>query len=198
MEFDEITERFNKAKLKRDTSQELLNTRLQRKDEIMQEIETVLKSQSVLQEVAKEVQSQLSLKIESIVNLALQCCFPDYTFKLQYVSARGKTEVNFVVLLNGEPVSILDQNGGGLVDVMTFALRVAVFNISRTNNVIVFDEAFKFLSKGLRDKIGDLIHTLSEELNLQFIEVTHIEEFMEHSDRKFVIKKSGGISHVAE
>ena len=88
------------------------------------------------------------------------------------------------------------QNGGGLVDLLTLCLRIAVYNISHVDNVIVFDEAMKFLSKGFKEKAAELIQTLSERLGIQFIEVTHIEEMMEHSDKQFVIKKVKGVSNV--
>jgi len=197
MELLEIGEKLNKLKVKKDSVSELLNMRIKRQEEIKQELETLLKSQAILQEVAKEVQSQLSLKIDSIVNLGLATCFGDeYKFELKYVSARGKTEVEFVLSSEGEPIDPMNQNGGGLVDILCFCLRVAVYNISRTDNVVVFDEPFRFISKGLRERAAELVHTLSENLSLQFIEVTHIDEFMEQSDQKFIVKKIKGVSNV--
>lgn len=197
MDFLEIEEKLNTLKVKKQSTEDLLNSRKQRLEEIKQETETLLKSQSVLQEVAKEVQSKLSVKIDSIVNLALATCFGDeYKFELRYVSARGKTEVEFVLLQNGKEIDPMNQNGGGLIDILVFSLRVAVFNISHTDNIMIFDEPMKFVSKGFREKVAELVHTLSERLNIQFIEVTHVEEFMENSDKQFIIKKLKGISNV--
>lgn len=197
MEFLEIEEKLNKLKVKKQSTEELLNSRKQRLEEIKQETEILLKSQSVLQEVAKEVQSKLSVKIDSIVNLALATCFGDeYKFELRYVSARGKTEVEFVLLQNGKEIDPMNQNGGGLIDILVFSLRVAVFNISHTDNIMIFDEPFRFVSKGFREKVAELVHTLSERLNIQFIEVTHVEELMENSDKRFIIKKIKGESNV--
>lgn len=197
MEFLEIEEKLNTIKIKKQSTEELLNTRKQRLEEIKVETETLLKSQSVLQEVAKEVQSKLSVKIDSIVNLGLATCFGDeYKFELRYVSARGKTEVEFVLLQNGKEIDPMGQCGGGLTDILVFCLRVAVFNISRVDGIMIFDEPMKFLSKGFREKAAELIYTLSEKLNIQFIEVTHIESFMENSDMCFNIKKINGVSQI--
>ena len=193
----EIKEKLNKAIIKRQSNIELLAQRKQRLEEIKTETEEVLKSISVCQNVATEVQKQLSVKIDTIVNLALATCFGDeYTFKLNYVPARGKTEVEFLLLQNGKEIDPKEQNGGGLVDVLCFALRVAVFNISHTDDIMIFDEPMKFLSKGFREKASELVHTLSERINIQFIEVTHITEMMENSDKRFVIKKINGVSEV--
>ena len=197
MDINEIAEKLNRIKVKKESVSEILNVRIKRKEEIKQELETLLKSQSLLQQVASEVQSQLSVKIDSIVNLGLATCFGDeYKFRLQYVAARGKTEVEFVLLMDNEPVDPMNQNGGGLLDLICFCLRVAIYNISRTNNVMVFDEPMKYLSKSFRSKVAELLHTLSERLGLQFIMVTHIEEFMDYADEKIVVKKTQNVSNV--
>ena len=193
-----IEEKLNKAIVKRQSSKELLESRKNRLEEIKTETEEILKSISVCQEVATEVQNQLSVKMDSIVNMGLKTIFNDeYTFKLEYVPARGKTEVEFNMYdKNGRPIDPMMQNGGGLVDLLTLCLRIAVYNISHVDNVICFDESMKFLSKGFREQGGELIHTLSERLGLQFIEVTHIPEFVENSDKQFIIKKIDGVSEV--
>lgn len=193
----EIKEKLNKAIIKRQSNIELLAQRKQRLEEIKTETEKVLKSISVCQNVATEVQKQLSVKIDTIVNLALGVNFPEYTFKLEYVPARGKTEVNFNLYnKNGNMIDPTLQCGGGLCDTVCFALRVAVFNISHVDNIICLDEPFRFVSKGLRDKTAELIHTLSERLNIQFIEVTHFDSFMNNSDNRIMIKKINNVSEV--
>ena len=193
----EIKEKLNKAIIKRQSNIELLAQRKQRLEEIKTETEEVLKSISVCQNVATEVHKQLSVKIDTIVNLGLKTIFGDeYTFKLEYVPARGKTEVEFNLYdKNGKLIDPMLQSGGGLVDLLTLCLRIAVYNISHVDNVICFDESMKFLSKGYREKGAELIHTLSERLDLQFIEVTHIPEFMDNSDKRFIIKKINGVSN---
>ena len=192
----DIFEKLNTALVKRESNKQLLQERITKKEELIKEMETVMKSQVLLQNIAGEVQSQLSSKIDTIVNLGLQTCFPEYTFHLEPIPSRGKTEYHFVFKLGEDEVDPLTQNGGGFVDLICFLLRVAVFNISHTDNVMVFDEPMKFLSKGFREKISDLLHTLSNKLDVQFIEVTHISEMMENSDKQFVIKKINGVSEV--
>lgn len=192
----DISEKLNKAIVKRQSNKELLEKRQARKQELAEELETVLKSQVLIQTVASEVQSQLEVKISSIVNLGLSVLFPEYTFKLQFVPARGKTEVRFVFLNGEDEVDIMEQNGGGLVDVATFLLRLAVYAISSTDNEIVFDEPFKYVSKTLRPRIAELLHTLSEQMKLQMIYVTHVEELSDMSDKKILIKKINGVSEI--
>jgi len=175
-----------------------LNERKERKDEIERQLSVLIKSQEFVQEIAKKVQSQLSSSIDSIVNLGLSSVFPDYDFEMEYVSNRGKTEVQFNLKNKDTVIDPMFQCGGGLVDVLCFCLRIAVYSISNVNNCIILDEPFRFISKNLRNNIAELLHVISEKLNIQIIEVTHITEFSENSDNKIFIKKIDGISEVID
>jgi DNA repair exonuclease SbcCD ATPase subunit len=192
----EIEEKLNKALVKRQSNKELLDKRLKRKQELIDELETVKKSQVLVQTIASEVQSNLEVKISSIVNLGLSVLFPEYTFRLEYVPARGKTEVRFVFFEGEDEVDIMEQNGGGLVDAAAFLLRLAVYAISSCDNTMIFDEPFKYVSKTLRPRVAELLKTLSEKLKLQIVYVTHIEELSDTADKKIMIKKIDGVSRL--
>ncbi len=192
----EIEEKLNKALVKRQSNKELLDKRLKRKQELIDELETVKKSQVLVQTIASEVQSNLEVKISSIVNLGLSVLFPEYTFRLEYVPARGKTEVRFVFFEGEDEFDIMEQNGGGLVDAAAFLLRLAVYAISSCDNTMIFDEPFKYVSKTLRPRVAELLKTLSEKLKLQIVYVTHIEELSDTADKKIMIKKIDGVSRL--
>lgn len=192
----DIFERLNTALVKRESNKQLLQERITKKEELIKEMETVMKSQVLLQNIAGEVQSQLSSKIDTILNLGLQTCFPEYNFHLEPVPSRGKTEYRFVFKLGQDEVDPLTQNGGGFVDLICFLLRVAVFTISNTSSQIVFDEPFKFVSRTLRPKVAELLSAMSEQMNLQFIYVTHIDELSETANKKVIVKKIKGVSEI--
>lgn len=115
---------------------------------------------------------------------------------MEYVSSRGKTEVRFNVFNNGSLIDPMNQCGGGLVDVLCFCLRMAVYSISSVNNVIVLDEPFRYISRSLRGQVAELLSILSEKLNIQILEVTHMDEFSNSANNKVFIKKINGISEV--
>jgi len=171
-----------------------LEERNKRKEEIENQLDVVSKGQLFVQEVAQNVQSQLSSTIDNIINLGLSSCLPEYTFHMEYVPSRGKTEVQFNVMKDGKLIDPMSQCGGGLVDILCFCLRIAVYSISSINNVIVLDEPFKYVSKSLRPLVADLMTTLSEKLDLQFLYVTHIEELSECANKQIIFKKIDGVS----
>ena len=61
MEFTEIENKLNTLKVKKQSNEELLKTRKERLEELKTETEEILKSLSVSQKVATEVQNQLSV-----------------------------------------------------------------------------------------------------------------------------------------
>jgi len=155
-------------------------------------------AQVILQIVAKETQEQLKYHITDIVQLAIDACFPDeYIFDINFEIKRGKTEASIVFKKNGHNVDPMDDSGGGVVDLASFALRIAAWSLGKTDSVIILDEPFRFLSKDLQPQAAEIMKQLSEKLKLQFIMVTHNKEIVDCSDRVFEIAKDGeGISYV--
>ena len=160
------------------------------------------KAQVFLQGVAQETQNKLKFRIEDIVNMALETCFPnEYDFKLNFNIARGKTECELVFLSrrSGREIDPMNASGGGVVDVACFALRTACYVLEQgIDNVIVLDEPMKFVSEDLRERVCEVIKTLSWKLGVQFIIVTHIPEFVNMADRVFKVRKNDAGRSIVE
>lgn len=172
-----------------------------KKEKLERRLKLLEEAQAFLQKIAQETQEQLKFQIEDIVNLALETCFPgEYTFEVKFEILRGKTEAELVFLdqKTGRQVDPMEASGGGVVDLTTFALRIACFALEQgTDNVIVLDEPMKFVSKDLLDRLCEIIKILSKKMNLQIIMVTHENKFIEISDKIFEVKKdSSGISKI--
>jgi predicted ATPase len=154
-------------------------------------------AQAFLIKVAQDTQNQLRFHIQDIVQQALDLCFPgEYQFQVSFEVKRGVTTGELFFLKNGQPVNPMDAAGGGVVDVASFALRIAAWALSRDRNVIVLDEPFRFLSKDLQPRAGQLMQALSEQLGLQIIMVTHEEAMVDVADRVFRVSKIDGRSKV--
>jgi len=149
-------------------------------------------AQLIIQEVAKQTQSQLEYHISDVVSMALSAVFDDpYEFSLKFVDRRGKTEADIVFLREGEEVDPLQSAGGGAVDVASFALRIALWSIGkpRSRNTIILDEPFRFLSADLQPKAGEMMKLLSERMGIQFIIVTHNKSLIDSADRVFTVSR---------
>jgi len=148
-------------------------------------------AQTIIQKVAQETQKQLEWHISEIVTLALASTFDTpYTFKAEFVMKRGKTECNLFFERDGHQVNPVLEAGGGAVDVAAFALRVAMWSLSKSKwrNTLIFDEPFKNINDKTRktqESVAKTVRELSKKLNLQFIIITMLPEFEDIADRIF-------------
>jgi DNA repair exonuclease SbcCD ATPase subunit len=169
-----------------------------RSKQLVIDIDVAQKSQALIQDTAKETQNQLRFHLQDLVNTALESVFPGaYEFRLEFVPKRNSTEADIYLLKDGERVDPMDSSGGGVVDIICFALRIVAWSIGKSDNTIILDEPFKWLSVNLRPLAGDLLRLLSKELNLQLIFVTHDPELVSVCDRVFeVAQDEDGVSYV--
>lgn len=153
----------------------------------------------IVQTVAEETQKKIEYQISNIVSLALVSVFPDpYECKLQFVKRRNKMEADILFLKNGNEGKPIEIAGGGTLDVASFALKTAIWAIKPTNNVMILDEPFHFLSRDLQSKCSQMIKMIQEKMKIQFIIVSHIPEITESADRIFNVENIKGISKVKQ
>lgn len=162
-------------------------------------LENIVQAQALIQTTAQETQSQLKYHIQALVQNALDAVFPTtYVFKVGFELRRGQTEVDIYLDKDGEPIDPMDASGGGVVDVVTFALRVVAWSLSSTAPVLILDEPFKWVSAGRRQVCGELIRGVSDRLGLQIIMVTHDPELVQRADRIFVVEQKRRRSTVTQ
>ena len=200
-DFERIEKLFNRSKGAYSQIQKRLKETVELKKESEKKLKLVEQAQVFLQKVAQSTQEKLKFQIEDIVNLALESVFPnEYEFKIEFNVSRGKTDAELVFLdkRTGQTIDPMEASGGGVIDLTCFALRISAWALeSGTDNLIILDEPFKFVSKDLVSRAGDILKKLSEKMKLQVVMVTHIPEFIDIADKVFEIKKNeAGISKI--
>lgn len=134
-----------------------------------------LAARNIAQYVAQAVQQTSHEQIAKIVTGCLEAIFGDGTcFQLVFERKRGRTEARMLFERNGLVMSPKGMSGGSVVDVASLALRIAniVLAHPKVRKLAVLDEPFLYLSPYNRAKVGNMIHTLSKELGIQFILTT--------------------------
>lgn len=153
---------------------------------------------AILQALAGNLQNNVKDKIISIVQKALDATFPGMFFDIEFVTRRDKTECDLLCTDSiGNKQDILTGCGGGLKQIISFALRVAVWSLDKeASPVILLDEPMTFVSEGMRQMGADLITTLSRDLGIQFVVVSHEQEILNAGTRTYkVVQDSKGVSH---
>jgi hypothetical protein len=169
----------------------------------------------IIQHVALQTQKEIELEISEIVTLALCAVYEedDYEFCLDFEFKRGKTEAMTSILKNGYSFDLMDatdssdDSGGGILDIISFAVRVACWKISNPApaNTMFLDEPFKWISAEYKPAAIDMLKMIGDKLKIQIVMVTHDKEFIEVADKVFKVstkkkdKKTGlPISQVVE
>jgi hypothetical protein len=155
------------------------------------------RSQTIVQIIAQKTQKELTYSISNLVSLAHASIFSDpYEFDIDFITRRGRTESEIFFKKKGEKFHPMSASGGGAVDLTSLVLRSVCWNLQspRSRNIIIWDEPLKFLSKDLLLKANEMIHMINEELKIQMIIVTHLEEL--EGDAVFYVKNINGVSDV--
>lgn len=168
-----------------------------------QHIENLLKARWTLTEVSRITQQQFAACVQNMVTMAVQAVYGvPFKFLVNFEIKRNKAECQLLVQEGDkEPFVPKDEMGGGLLDVISFALRVVLWSLERprSNNVLLLDEPLKFLGKGeLLNKAAIMLRDVSHKLGLQIIINTHEPELLEVADRGWLVSHDGVKSNIEE
>jgi len=139
-----------------------------------QQLEDTQEAHVLLQTVAKTVQQQAHHKIAELVTRCLSSVFDDpYEFRIKFVKRRNKTEAELVFVRDEtELTDPMNEVGGGVIDVASFALRLALVLMAHPprRRILLLDEPFKNI-RGEKNKsrVRDLLLRLSKETGIQFV-----------------------------
>jgi len=171
-------------------------------DRLTQEQADIARSLEIIQQVSKLTQQQLEIHISELVSLALEAVFLNpYKMVLKFETRRNRSEADLLLQdENGNLLSPMDSVGGGVVDVASFALRIALFSLKRPKPraVMIMDEPLKFLSKDLQGRASTMIGELSKKLGIQFLLITHEEGLTIGADSIFSVSVNNGVSSIEQ
>ena len=157
------------------------------------------RAREIIREVGLKTQQQLQYHISDITSMALEAVFDNpYELVVEFVQRRNKTECDLMFERDGVRVDPKGASGVGVIDVASFALRIAAWSMQspKKRNVIILDEPFRYLSTNYQERASQMLTELSSRLNLQFIIITHEDILAEHADRTFTVRLKKGVSDV--
>lgn len=167
------------------------------------EYDELIAARQIISEAARITQLQFKEFVESLVTMAIQTVFPeeDYKFVMEFDLKSNRSEINLLVQQGDkDPYNPEDEQGGGLLDVISFALRVVLWSLEnpKSRNVFVMDEPFRYCGK-LTNLAGNMIKEISHKLGIQILMVTHEDNLSEIADKCWFVKREkGGLSIVED
>jgi DNA repair exonuclease SbcCD ATPase subunit len=181
------------------------------KDSLIQEIKKLEKSieatekvRILIQKVSEYAREQSRRQIETLVTGCLQYIFEsDLEFRIEINEARGRPEADFLVIskINDEEIKTRPQEarGGGVVDIISLALRFAMLQCSNIDTVgpVILDEPAKHVSDEYIARVGDFLKQTAKLFDRQIIMVTHNRYLSEIADVKYKVEMRDGVSRIA-
>jgi len=156
-------------------------------------------ARDVVNTVLLVTQEQVKTHVENIASLALNIVYgDDYSFELEYEVKRNQTEITPWIVHLGERCSPRDSVGGGVVDVCSLALRLAMWSLMepQPTPVFILDEPGRFISRDKQPLFGQMLNRLCEILSIQILMVSHAGCIMNQSDVAYEVTQESGVSRV--
>ncbi len=184
-----ITEQF------KETSSEI--EKLEKYNDILSKV-TVL-----FQKTSAYGREQAKRQIEELVTKCLQFVLEtDIEFIIEITESRNIPQAEFYVVSNYDGYSIKTKpelaRGGGIVDIISIALRIAFIQIHRPGieGPLIFDEPGKHVSDDYIFNLGEFLKKSSSMFKRQVIMVTHNRHLSEICDLSYIVSNRNGISNV--
>lgn len=130
-------------------------------------------------------------QISNVVTFALQSVFgDDYRFHVKNTLKRNAVWSDFAVGSEQyEASSPIDSRGGGVVDVVSLALRSVLLELftPRIDGPLILDEPTKHLSTEYAGRMAELLGAIATRMQRQVILVTHDSELAKEAETRFTV-----------
>lgn len=164
------------------------------------EMELWEKVQVLLQKTSDFARTQAKQHVEEIVTSALQVVFSkDYTFTIE-LDVRGKQPIaEYWLSSEGIKTQLKPPDydrGGGVADVVSLALRLAVGELSEAQGALLLDEIGKHVSGEYAPNVAYFLKEYSQKFNRQILLITHNDTLADAGEVSLQITQKGGKSEV--
>lgn len=168
-----------------------------------EQLEMFEQVQWLLAQTTELARAQIKTHVERTVTAALQAVFGrEMRFEILLREVGGQTAADWRVVdaseegeISGDPE---DARGGGVSDVVSLALRLALLELvrPRLGGPILLDEVGKHVSTAHRPALAEFLKAYAQRTGRQIILVTHAEELATAADVAYRVERKNGVSEV--
>jgi DNA repair exonuclease SbcCD ATPase subunit len=177
---------------------QVLKAKIQEGEKVVADVES---AREVVNTVLVLTQEKVKGFVEEVVSLALSVVYGDeYGFELEFGIKRNQSECTPWIIKGKDRLCPKTDVGGGVCDIASFALRMAIWALTtpKPANVFILDEPGRFLSQDKQPLFGQMVKEISELLGVQIILVSHSSSIIDCADKAYEVSQKKGISEVKE
>lgn len=205
----ELRSRYNQAL----GQKEMLERQKIEKEEALikakHDIEIWQKVQALFSKVSEFARTQLKARIEETVTAALQAVFErdDIAFEIEMRTINNQPAASWSVIScygTGDDIATVsgspeDARGGGVSDVVSLALRLALLELARPRPLgpVLLDEVGKHVSRNYAPNVAAFLKQYAQKTGRQIILITHDPNLTEVADVSYKVSQENGVSEVA-
>src|SRR5699024_766134 len=156
--------------------------------------------QILLQMTSEFARQQAKQRIEEIVTSALSVVFgKDYQFSINITTRANQPVAEYFLESEGVVTQLRPPDydrGGGVADVVSLALKLAVSELSGIKGIIALDEVGKHVSQEYAPNVAYFLKQYSENFNKQILLITHNTALAEVADQSLSVSQVRGGSRV--
>jgi DNA repair exonuclease SbcCD ATPase subunit len=172
------------------------------------DIELWQQVQVLFGKVSEFARAQLKARIEETVTAALQAVFErdDMAFEIEMRTVNNQPAANWQVVSYygaGEDISTVsgspeDARGGGISDVVSLALRLALLELARPKprGPVLLDEVGKHVSKEYAPNVAQFLKQYAQKTGRQILLITHQSDLADVADVSYRVSQENGVSEV--
>lgn len=198
MNISELRKQVNSARTSLEIKKNKVETLGARKESLEKkieelEIDKLEQASLILQKLSEKQREVAKTRLEELGTQALQYSLGNnYRMVIELSESRKRPQAFLYVIDDdkGIKTSPLDDNGGGIIDIISIALRLVVLQAHEPtiDGPIILDEPFKMVSKEYIPMLSDFLKKISNDFGRQIIMVTHNEFLAESCESRIVIE----------
>ena len=201
---DRFRDELNRRIGQRDSILAQKNSKEARVAELRQQVENLRQVARIFSLAGEYARQESKTTMERLVTNALKMVFQsDHVFHIEFEERADRSEAEFMVSssFGGERVvknDPRDSRGGGIVDVISLALRVALLETSRppVEGALILDEPGKHVSEQYVRQLAEFLSAVSNSFDRQVIMVTHNQHLADAGSVSYHIEIRNGESVV--
>lgn len=138
-------------------------------------------------------------QIENLVNNGLEYIFDDRSLKFKIEVPQNSREVYFKITDEETGVKTnLDENGGGLIVVVSFLINIAFLFIHDCRKFMLLDEALTQISDAYIENMFRFISSLIERFGLDILIVSHDLRIKAYASRIYAVSHGGNVKLIKD